>query len=57
METSAGEERSELEAIEAVVARLEHAQQHELVDEFVALFRSDAIWTTGGGNGSSDAMQ
>ena len=49
MEISAGEERSELEAIEAVVARLEHAQQHESVDEFVALFRSDAIWTTGGG--------
>lgn len=36
-------------AITAVVAQIEHAQQNELVDEFVALFRSDAIWTTGHG--------
>ncbi|GAB2777111.1 DUF4440 domain-containing protein [Amycolatopsis magusensis] len=28
---------------------MEHAQQHELVDEFVGLFRAGAIWTTGGG--------
>src|SRR3954452_7825326 len=40
---------AEIEAIERVVARLAHAQQHELVDEFVGLFRPDAIWTTGGG--------
>ena len=33
-------------AVTEVVARLQHAQQHELVDEFVALFRADAIWTT-----------
>jgi uncharacterized protein (TIGR02246 family) len=39
----------EMEAIEQVVAKLEHAQQNELPDEFVALFRADAIWTTGGG--------
>ena len=39
----------EIEAIEQVVARLEHAQQNELPDEFVGLFRPDAIWTTGGG--------
>jgi uncharacterized protein (TIGR02246 family) len=39
----------DLVAIERVVARLEHAQQHELVDEFVDLFRVDAIWTTGHG--------
>jgi uncharacterized protein (TIGR02246 family) len=38
-----------IEAIEQVVARLEHAQQNELPDEFVGLFRPDAIWTTGGG--------
>jgi uncharacterized protein (TIGR02246 family) len=49
METSHVDERPDLEAIEAVVASLEHAQQNELVDDFVALFRSDAIWTTGGG--------
>jgi uncharacterized protein (TIGR02246 family) len=39
----------EIEAIEQVVATLEHAQQNELPDEFVGLFRPDAIWTTGGG--------
>jgi uncharacterized protein (TIGR02246 family) len=38
-----------LAEIEDIVARLEHAQQHESVEEFVALFRADAIWTTGGG--------
>ena len=36
-------------AITNVVATLEHSQQHELPDEFVGLFREDAIWTTGGG--------
>jgi uncharacterized protein (TIGR02246 family) len=35
--------------IAAVVARLERAQQHEDVDAFVALFREDAVWTTGHG--------
>ena len=39
----------EIEAIKRVVAVLEHAQQNELPDEFVGLFRPDAIWTTGGG--------
>jgi uncharacterized protein (TIGR02246 family) len=39
----------ETEAIKRVVATLEHAQQHELPDEFVSLFRADAIWTTAGG--------
>jgi len=43
------ETRSEVGAITEVVARLEHAQQTESVDEFVSLFREDAIWTTGGG--------
>lgn len=42
-------ETAEREAIHDVVATLEHAQQHELVDEFVGLMRSDAVWTTGGG--------
>jgi uncharacterized protein (TIGR02246 family) len=41
--------QQEIEAIEGVVATLEHAQQHELPDEFVSLFRSDAIWTTAHG--------
>ncbi|WP_327113891.1 SgcJ/EcaC family oxidoreductase [Nocardia sp. NBC_01730] len=40
---------ADTDAIRAVVAAVEHAQQHELVDEFVALFRADAIWTTGHG--------
>ncbi|RDI54218.1 SgcJ/EcaC family oxidoreductase [Nocardia mexicana] len=39
----------ELEAIRDIVATVEHAQQNELVDEFVALFHPDAIWTTGHG--------
>ena len=34
---------------EQVVAALERAQRDELVEEFVSLFREDAIWTTGGG--------
>ncbi|MEU4342849.1 SgcJ/EcaC family oxidoreductase [Nocardia sp. NPDC023852] len=45
MSTSA----ADTDAIRAVVAAVEHAQQYELVDEFVALFRADAIWTTGHG--------
>ncbi|MET0132936.1 MAG: SgcJ/EcaC family oxidoreductase [Kibdelosporangium sp.] len=42
-------ETSDLQAIEQVVATVQHAQQNELVDEFVGLFRADAIWTTGHG--------
>ena len=40
---------AEIDAIKRVVSVLEHAQQNELPDEFVGLFRQDAIWTTGGG--------
>lgn len=40
---------SDLEAIRQVVAAVEHAQQNELTEEFLRLFREDAIWTTGGG--------
>jgi uncharacterized protein (TIGR02246 family) len=43
------EHAAELKAIEEIVATVEHATQNELVDEFLSLFRSDAIWTTGGG--------
>ena len=39
----------ERRALVEVVASLEHAQQHELVEEFVALFHPDAVWVTGGG--------
>lgn len=41
--------RPDIEAIEQVVAAVRHATQNELVDEFLGLFRPDAIWTTGGG--------
>jgi uncharacterized protein (TIGR02246 family) len=40
---------AEIEAIRQVIATVEHAQQNELVDEFVGLFRRDAIWTTAHG--------
>ncbi|MEV5648595.1 SgcJ/EcaC family oxidoreductase [Nocardia sp. NPDC052254] len=40
---------SDLQEIRDVVARIEHAQHGELVDEFVALFRPDAVWTTAHG--------
>lgn len=40
---------AEIAAIEQVVAVVEHSQNNELPDEFVSLFRADAIWTTGGG--------
>ncbi|MGP4027452.1 SgcJ/EcaC family oxidoreductase [Actinomadura sp. 3N407] len=39
----------EIEAIKQVVATAEHAQNNELPDEFLSLFRADAIWTTGAG--------
>ncbi|MBF6189923.1 SgcJ/EcaC family oxidoreductase [Nocardia sp. CDC186] len=50
MSTAAVDTTAELEAIRAVVASVQHAQRNELVDEFVALFRADAIWTTGHGH-------
>jgi len=40
---------TEIDAIRQVVATVEHSQNNELPDEFLALFRPDAIWTTGGG--------
>lgn len=42
-------EQTDLDAVKQVVAGVRHATQNELVDEFLALFRPDAIWTTGGG--------
>ncbi|WP_433247507.1 SgcJ/EcaC family oxidoreductase [Streptosporangium sp. CA-135522] len=38
--------QAEIEAIKAVIAKLEHSQRNELPDEFIGLFRPDAIWTT-----------
>jgi uncharacterized protein (TIGR02246 family) len=40
---------AEIEAINQVVATVQHATQNELAEEFLGLFRADAIWTTGGG--------
>ncbi|WP_238161262.1 SgcJ/EcaC family oxidoreductase [Kribbella antibiotica] len=40
---------TEIEAIMQVIDTVEHAQNNELPEEFLNLFRSDAIWTTGGG--------
>lgn len=40
---------TEIAAIRAVVATIAHAQANELVDEFVGVFRDDAIWTTAHG--------
>jgi uncharacterized protein (TIGR02246 family) len=40
---------ADIEAIKQVVATVQHATQNELVEEFLGLFRPDAIWTTGGG--------
>src|SRR3954466_13634002 len=40
---------AEIEAIMQVVATAEHATNNELPDEFLSLFRADAIWTTGSG--------
>ena len=38
-----------IDAIRDVVGKVQDAQQREAVEEFVALFRRDAIWTTGHG--------
>ncbi|TCC11356.1 SgcJ/EcaC family oxidoreductase [Kribbella soli] len=40
---------ADIAAIEQVISVVEHAQNNELPDEFLGLFRTDAIWTTGGG--------
>ncbi|SDL18818.1 SgcJ/EcaC family oxidoreductase [Streptomyces indicus] len=47
--TSQQDVRADLEAIEQVIATLEHAQVNEDVEEFLGLFRADAIWTTAHG--------
>lgn len=49
MTTTAETRQTDLDAIKQVVATVQHAQRNELPDEFLGLFRSDAIWTTGGG--------
>lgn len=41
--------QDDIDAVRAVVATLQHAQQNELVDEFASLFLPDAVWTTAHG--------
>lgn len=41
--------QAEIQAIKLVVATVEHSQNNEVPDEFIGLFRADAIWTTGHG--------
>jgi uncharacterized protein (TIGR02246 family) len=48
-DTDARTREAEIEAIMHVVAQVEDAQNNERPDAFLRLFRSDAIWTTGGG--------
>ena len=40
---------TDLADIEALVATVQHSQQNELAEEFIELFREDAIWTTAHG--------
>ena len=40
---------ADIEAIQQLVATVEHSQQHKDPDEFLALFHPDAVWTTAGG--------
>jgi uncharacterized protein (TIGR02246 family) len=49
MSTTTSAQDEQIAAIKAVVAELERAQQNELPEDFVALFRSDAVWTTAHG--------
>ena len=49
MDTDAHTHSDDIGAITHVVATIEHAQNNELAEEFIDLFRDDAIWTTGGG--------
>ena len=49
MSTTTATREDEIEAIMQVISTVEHAQNNELPEEFLGLFRADAIWTTGGG--------
>lgn len=48
MSTETGTE-VDIAAIHAVVAAVDRAQRAESVDDFLALFHEDALWTTGHG--------
>jgi uncharacterized protein (TIGR02246 family) len=40
---------NDIAEIEKLVATVQHAQQNELAEDFINLFREDAIWTTAHG--------
>jgi uncharacterized protein (TIGR02246 family) len=40
---------ADVQAVEQVVATIEHSQQRKDADEFLALFHPDAVWTTAHG--------
>ncbi|MCG8927898.1 SgcJ/EcaC family oxidoreductase [Lentzea sp. CC55] len=40
---------TDISGIEKLVATVEHSQRNELAEEFIDLFRPDAIWTTAHG--------
>ncbi|MFF8774242.1 SgcJ/EcaC family oxidoreductase [Kitasatospora sp. NPDC015120] len=46
---NAGSVEAEIAAVRQVVATVQHAQVNELTEEFIGLFREDAIWTTAHG--------
>lgn len=49
MNTESTAHAADIEAIEQVIATVEHSQQRKDPDEFLSLFHPDAVWTTGGG--------
>ncbi|MGW2616858.1 SgcJ/EcaC family oxidoreductase [Streptomyces sp. NPDC001500] len=49
MDTESTAHAADIEAIRQVVATVEHSQQHKDPDEFLTLFRPDAVWTTAHG--------
>lgn len=49
MDTESTAHAADIEAIRQVVAAVEHSQQHKDPDEFLALFRPEAVWTTAHG--------
>ncbi|MEU3406054.1 SgcJ/EcaC family oxidoreductase [Streptomyces sp. NPDC006670] len=50
MNTESAAHAADIEAIEQVVATVEHSQQHKDPEEFLALFHPEAIWTTAHGS-------
>ncbi|MEV0532041.1 SgcJ/EcaC family oxidoreductase [Kitasatospora sp. NPDC050463] len=49
MNTDNTDAAADIEAVKQVVATVQHSQVNELPEEFIGLFRADAIWTTGHG--------